>query len=206
MKRRHFFLLSLFSIVRPAVSFAGQPSHNLESLRRKLEAVSSFSCTFRQTKTLLGQNFSLVSTGTLEVQKGHLLIWNQKTPFVQTFRIVDGTATISIEGGKEEKLNPQNNEIFNLFITAVKNIIEGRFDSLGQYFEVSLNGNESAWLAHLTPLNGHSVFGKAFKEIVVKGSKFINYIEFVERNSDCTNIYFSNISANQHGRKSASLS
>lgn len=147
-----------------------------------------------------------MSTGTLEVQKGHLLIWNQKTPFVQTFRIVDGTATISIEGGKEEKLNPQNNEIFNLFIAAVKNIIEGRFDSLGQYFEVSLNGNESAWLARLTPLNGHSVFGKAFKEIVVKGSKFINYIEFVERNSDCTNIYFSNISANQHGRKSASLS
>lgn len=71
MKRRHFFLLSLFSIVRPAVSFAGQPSHNLESLRRKLEAVSSFSCTFRQTKTLLGQNFSLVSTGTLEVHRRH---------------------------------------------------------------------------------------------------------------------------------------
>lgn len=204
MKRRHFFLLSLFTIVRPAVSLAGQPSHNLESLRRKLEAVSSFSCTFKQTKTLYGQNVSLVSTGTLEVQKGHLLIWNQKTPFVQTFRIVDGTATISIEGGKEEKLNPQNNEIFNLFITAVKNILEGRFDSLAQYFEVSLTENESKWTARLIPLNAHSVFGKAFKEIVVKGSKFIDYIEFVERNSDSTNIYFSNISANQHGRKSAS--
>ena len=107
--------------------------------------------------------------------------------------------TISIEGGKEEKLNPQNNEIFNLFITAVKNIIEGRFDSLAQYFEVSLNENESVWMARLIPLNARSVFGKAFKEIVV-----IDYIEFVERNSDCTNIYFSNISANQHGRKNAS--
>ena len=204
MKRRHFFLLSLFTIIRPTVSFAGHTSPNLESLKRKLETVSSFSCNFKQTKTLSGQNFPFVSTGTLEVQKGRLLIWNQKTPFIQIFRIVDGTATISIEGGKEEKLNPQNNEIFNLFITAVKNIIEGRFDSLAQYFEVSLNENESVWMARLIPLNARSVFGKAFKEIVVKGSKFIDYIEFVERNSDCTNIYFSNISANQHGRKNAS--
>lgn len=206
MKRRHFFLLSLFPMVRPTASFAGRKSADLESIKQKLETVSSFSCTFKQTKTLSGQNFPLVSTGTLEVQKGHFLIWDQKTPFVQTFRIVEGTATIRIEDGKEEKLNPQNNEIFNLFVTTIKNIIEGRFDSLTQYFEVSLNGNESLWTARLIPLDLHSVFGKAFKEIVIKGSKFIDYIEFVERNSDRTNIYFSNISANQHERKSVSLS
>lgn len=144
---------------------------------------------FTQTKTVTALTRPLVTSGRLVYAHEHGILWKIERPYRLTYVLDDkGVAELDANGARRVQ-NSQGaglQHVSRIF----RALIEADLQALGQYFEPTAREQGRRWEIELAP---RSVLRSVFKNVVVRGGRFVDEVSFAETNGDTMIIRFLDI-------------
>ena len=171
-----FPLLFLCSAFAHAISVA--------DITAQLRAQHAPSGRFTQTRYLRGMSQPLVASGTFALD-GETLYWTLEKPFASRLRITPEGVSQWQDGSwrttGQTALNDTQTRLFLAFLRADS-------ATLGEYFDMSAEGEAAAWTLHLSPKT--AVMRQIFRRIDIYGGAYVARVVLEEAQGDRSELFF----------------
>lgn len=156
-------------------------AETVDELEARLGALRPLSGSFVQEKHLRALPQPLTSTGLFELTAEHGLLWQVRSPLQQDYRIDDaGISRLTPQGWQEQPGRDAAAHQSRLFLA----LLRGDRQRLEENFEVTVQGDDSAWQVELLPRS--ALMRQVFTRISVAGSEHVERIELFETQGDRT--------------------
>lgn len=145
---------------------------------------------FTQQRFLQGFNAPLRSTGSFILAPGRGFLWHAEAPFAMITAMGPGGIVQRIVGGATTHYPasrlPAIVRLYEIFGAA----LSGDWQKLAAVFDVRREGTDKGWTATLTPLRAGND-GLPLRNVVVRGSRYVDSVEVTRANGDWDRIEFS---------------
>ncbi len=181
------FSIFIFSL-NVATSHA---SSIIEELKKRTIDAESVTGNFIQHKRIKGLSIPLISKGTFSYKKEDKLVWDIKAPIKNIYSIEYDQITqkSSVENMVEGLEAPTDH--YHKIITMFLDLFSGNWGVLEKYFIIEGESSEFGWKAELTPKD--QLFQTMFQSLILRGDKYINFMQIEETNGDKTEIEFKQV-------------
>ncbi|MEB3767081.1 outer membrane lipoprotein carrier protein LolA [Acinetobacter sp. MD2] len=143
---------------------------------------------FEQRKQLSSLNKTYVSKGAVVFSKQRGVLWQMHSP-VQADLVVTPQKVVQKTQRTFSQINVQQSP-YGSVATLFLQLMAGDEKALASNFNiVRVNQNQQNWDVTLTPKS--SLFKQLFKQVDVKGARFVNQIVIQEKDNNLTQINFS---------------
>jgi Outer membrane lipoprotein carrier protein LolA-like len=183
IRRRHAIAVAVAALIADGALAAQAQSLSLASgevLRGR----------FTQQRFLQGFNAPLTSSGSFIVAPGRGIVWRGEVPFVLVTVMGPGGLTQRVAGGATTHYPasrlPAVARLYEIFAAA----LSGDWQKLAAVFDVRRDGTANGWTATLTPLRSGEG-GLPLRQVVVRGSRYVDSVEVTRVNGDWDRIEFS---------------
>ncbi len=140
---------------------------------------------FKQEKIIVGFPNPVISSGKFTINNQELL-WQTEKPRKSYIKI--NAEGIFSQSNHNQWIKIQEQYDKSIFL----DIVSMNFKKISSIFSIDLSGNVDNWVMILKPKK--HIVGKIFKNIVIKGNKYITSIDITEENNDKTIMTFVNVS------------
>jgi Outer membrane lipoprotein carrier protein LolA-like len=145
---------------------------------------------FTQQRFLQGFNGPLTSSGSFIVAPGRGIVWRGEAPFALVTVMGPGGLTQRVAGGATTHYPasrlPPIARLYEIFAAA----LGGDWQKLTAVFDVRREGTANDWTVTLTPLRSGEG-GLPLRQVVVRGSRYVDSVEVARVNGDRDRIDFS---------------
>jgi hypothetical protein len=145
---------------------------------------------FTQQRFLQGFNTPLTSNGSFILAPGRGIVWRGEAPFVVVTVMGPGGLVQRVAGGAMTHYPasrlPAIARLYEIFAAA----LNGDWQKLASVFDVRRDGTDADWKVTLTPLRGGEG-GLPLRQVVVRGSRYVDSVEVTRVNGDWDRIEFS---------------
>lgn len=164
---------------------------NLDDLQKRFSQIPVQRADFEQIRKISGMAQPLRSSGSVVIAKKQGLWWSQQKPFVMTLLLNKNQMVQTIAGQKSQTITPSSNPQmfqFNQLLTALfhadKVALEQNFSL--DFTDLGKQGWRLKLIPKFTPLD------KLFRQLVLKGDRYLNIIEINDMQGDQSLIHFFN--------------
>lgn len=158
MKRLNIILLaSVLAMLSPHTAGAQKSVGTDEAAKMVQEIVSttsrisSISCNFVQTKTIVTLDSKVVSKGRMSFSRPADIRWEYTEPHRYAMVMHDGIATIE-SPGRKEVIDTRKNKVFQQICDMMLSSVTGDCLSNPEQFSVTMMKQDKLWLAVLLPM------------------------------------------------------
>lgn len=144
---------------------------------------------FTQTKTVAAMTRPIVTSGKFVYAREQGILWKIEQPYRVTYALSEkGVVEVDASGAVVRSANQSQGmqHIGRIF----RALFEADFTALGQYFVPTVTGSADRWELALAP---RGPLRQAFKNVRVRGTRFVEEVHFDEANGDTMVIRFVNI-------------
>ncbi|MDR0455008.1 MAG: outer membrane lipoprotein carrier protein LolA [Deferribacteraceae bacterium] len=165
------------------------PLKDIDSLNKTMYDPDVISGKFIQTRYISSLDVTLKSEGEFAIDKKSGLMWRNTKPVSNVTVIQNGTICI-FANGKQSNISSSDNAAIKEILNVINSIFTRDYNGISKYFQLYFQSGKEFTLGLKTK---DSVISSVIQNMVVKGSKYIEQIEFSDRNNDRTTINFSEI-------------
>jgi len=173
---RRLAALALCTLALPTAAWA----FDLQQLRAQLTAAPVVRGKFVQEKHLRALPQPLVSRGDFVLATGQGMLWQLRSPLVQTLRITPQGIARQLPDGTWQAAPNGNNRETRLFLA----LLGGDTQGLAENFNLELDGSATDWRMHMTP--NSLILRQIFTDIEIRGGALVQQIELRETQGDRT--------------------
>lgn len=144
---------------------------------------------FTQTKTVAAMTRPIVTSGKFVYAREQGILWKIEQPYRVTYALSEkGAAEVDANGVAVRAANQSQGlqHVGRIF----RALFEADFAALGQYFVPTVSGSANRWELTLAP---RGPLRQVFKNVRVRGARFVEEVNFDEANGDTMMIRFLNI-------------
>lgn len=192
-KCRFFITLVLVvaSAVLPALSLASDP---LAAISRQMQPAAVLRGDFAQEKHFSIMTRPLKSTGRFTLDRSHGIWWHNITPIPGDMVLSDKGIVQRSAQGQVQTLDSAQQPALKLMTAIIRQLVSGDWVELQKHFDITATLAADRWNATLIPKTG-SLFAGHATRVEVSGSRFVESLSLLEKNTDKTRIVFSNLSS-----------
>ncbi|MFA5496223.1 MAG: outer membrane lipoprotein carrier protein LolA [Porticoccaceae bacterium] len=169
------------------LAFAGGAAADDELLRQlapRMAHIQSLTGSFEQARHISVLAAPLLSSGEFSYRRGEGIQWRTTHPVENEIRITPGQGVAVVDGGGNARPLPASEAIAGIFL----GLFAGDLDSLGEYFTLTGQRQDSGWSLRLTPR--HPQLAAHLDTILIDGDEHIERVEIREANGDRSELRF----------------
>jgi hypothetical protein len=180
------FLLIVALLLIPAPRFyASDQTAEFNRIAAAMSRANVLRARFVQTKTIPALTRPVVMTGRFVYARGTGVIWNIERPYPVRYLLDErGVTEISKDGTALPRAGAGEMQHVGRILRA---LLEPDLEVLSRYFVPTVEGTAARWSLTLLP---RPVLRQAFKDVRVRGARFVEQVVLNEANGDVTVIEF----------------
>lgn len=174
------FMAALLSMA--LASIARADGFDLVRLMQVLAATPAMEVAYTEKKYSSLLSAPVVSSGRLLYRRPDVVEKNIESPRKERYRFA-GDELLLMRNGAEKRISLSSQPLLSAFAASLRGVLGGDLALLGNYFQLSLQGEEPSWRLDMTPLDEET--GRYVQRIVVSGrAGRIEQIEVHETSGD----------------------
>lgn len=163
-----------------------------ETLAKLTDSPATLKGDFKQKKILKAFDTSITSTGQFSYQRNAFIRWKTVAP-VENELLMTPDGISSQQGGNElVNLTADKTPAIKMLSSIFFAVLTAEWQTLAEYFDVVLEGDQSSWKVLLTPKD--ETLKQAVTNVNLAGDRLVKEVILHEQSGDSTHIVFSNLS------------
>ena len=156
-----------------------------------LQAIPILRADFEQQKNIRALRRPLRSSGRFLFAKNMGICWRTLEPFENFFIMTPAGMVQRSEDGETFRISADEQPVVHGFVNIFMSLFSGHTDLLEEQFELFFQGTPTDWTLGLKPRG--KIMKKFVTQIVLRGNRHIESLDFLEASGDRTLIRFSGL-------------